>query len=187
MASLLPGRRTRVLCTTAMSENRSGGWKATIVAEYAAPSGAVYSRRLTRAGAPHFGRYTTVSEHGGDTDIRVILQLQNAAAIAARALRRAVRSQKFRERMRKSASRDGTYLAMHEALTELADEHASAYRALIGQKYSCPVCYVRHGQHFELQEIFSTGGDALACDGCAYSLVPAAAVTGANAPARQSL
>ena len=187
MASLLPGRRTRVLCTTAMSENRSGGWKATIVAEYAAPSGAVYSRRLTRAGAPHFGRCTTVSEHGGDTDIRVILQLQNAAAIAARALRRAVRSQKFRERMRKGASRDSTYLAMHEALTELADEHASAYQALIGHKYSCPVCFVRHGQHFELQQIFSTDGEALACDGCAYSLVSASAVTAATAPARQSL
>ena len=115
------------------------------------------------------------------------MELQDAAAAELRNLRRALRKPVIRARMANMPSRDGTYLAMHEALTELADEHASAYQALIGHKYSCPVCFVRHGQHFELQEIFSTDGEALACDGCAYSLVSASAVTAATAPARQSL
>jgi hypothetical protein len=84
-----------------------------------------------------------------------------------------------RQQMRKKPSSDDTYLAMHEALPELAGEHKNAYRPLVDDEYSCPVCYVRHGEHFALRESTLNYGtvDApirkliIQCDGCGYSTV----------------
>jgi len=121
----------------------------------------------------------SVGDHRHVANAGIVKYLMRDAALVARALRRAVVNVKARERMLKLRARENSYLAMHEALPHLADEHKSAYCAVVGNKYSCPVCYIRHGQHYALREsrIKYGAGDppvivevTMACDGCSYSV-----------------
>ncbi len=120
-----------------------------------------------------------MTDKARDSGIRLIMELQDAAAAELRNLRRALRKPVIRARMANMPSRDGTYLAMHEALPNLATGHKNAYRPVVDEEYSCPVCYVRHGEHFALRESIISDGtvDApmrkviMQCDGCGYSTV----------------
>jgi hypothetical protein len=118
-----------------------------------------------------------VTDNSRHSDIRFIMELQGAAAAELRNLRRALRKPVIRARMANILSRGDSCLAMHEALPYLATEHKNGYRPVVDGEYSCPVCYVRHGEHFALRESIMSDGtvDApmrkviMQCDGCGYS------------------